>query len=354
MKTLVAIFVMLMLIFGCSMPGDSGTNQTNGTATDTPKPVKPTVAPPVVEPIQNETDVEEVNNTPDDPFAGIIPRNISDRIGDGQFRMIDSPGEPFWMYVINDGNADSILIKKGSFYMLIDAGNSEQVMSFLNKLRITRINVVVATRDDDGAVGGMEDIIRNYKVDEFWDNGVDYASDGYMSLLSAVKAIGIPIKHPVSGDYLFVQGMRVEILNPKEIKMGSNADLDAIVMKLNAGGFCAVLLNPTVQERENDIIGSNDDLRCDVVTYFKHGEGRPMPSLLISDYVKPKDAIISVGPNDNKLPSAMALSWLDMKGIKAWRTDKNGTVVINTDGMGTYTIGRYDMKQNTTVDTITR
>ena len=95
--------------------------------------------------------------------------------------------------------------------------------------------------------------------------------------------------------------------------------------------FCALLLNPTVQERETAFLPLGQGLQCNLVTYFKHGEGRSIPSLLLNEY-PPQDAIISVGPNGDGLPSKTALTWLNMQNIRIWRTDLNGTIRVSSDG----------------------
>jgi len=324
-----------------------------GTGQNTPAPVANTTPAPIPAP-QNNTSGSiainiSVNETPAapkppaDPFANITPRNISDRIADGQFRITENPAAPLNVYVISDGYADSILVNKGEFFMLVDAGNFSPADALLQKLGVSHLNVVVATRDYEGAIGGIGSLLSSYKVDEIWDNNVPpEQGSAYAGLLSQAAGRGITAKHPEAGDGMNVSGLSVSVLNPQKERLLGNPDLDSVVLKLSSGGFCMLLLNPTVQERENAIIAGGQDLRCDVVTYFKHGEGRPEPSLLISNAAKPKDAIISVGPNGDGLPSNTTLERLGLGGIRVWRTDKNGTIAVSNDGVGSgYTISKY-------------
>ena len=364
MKSTLPLIAMLLAFFlfsGCTMPWDAQA-QPPAAPQITPPALPQYVAPPaqpMPEPnnsaAQNQTAPPTQNGTsaPVDIFANITPRNISDNIGDGQFRIVDMPGESLNIYAINDGFADSILVQKGSFYMLVDSGDSAYTQEFLDSKNITRLNVVVATRDDAGAIGGLSDIINSYQVDEFWDNNVPGTSADYASLLSLVQAKGITTKHPQAGDRLTVQGLKIDILNPQKARLLGNPDTDAIVMKLSNNAFCALLLNPTVQERENALIETGKDLRCDVVTCFKHGEARPDSSLLINSYAQPRDAIISVGPNLLGLPSTSTLAWLALKNITIWRTD-NSTIAVSTDGLGSYDIGAYDENSSAMVSPVAR
>jgi len=346
--------VSLLLFFGCSstpappatppaeqpVPPATGTvpvawgNQTNYTPEE----------PPVANITQNASNITETPVEPEPEVEAGPSRNGTDDIEVGVFSIRKTPFEPLHIYVINDSHADAILVTKGSFVMLIDAGNFGPVRDMLDKLLITRINVVVATRDDPGAVNGLEDVIYMFDVDEFWDNKASTEKSAeYKAVLAAVNDKGIAVKHPQEGDNLTVNNLDIRILNPAKQRMNANPDIDAIVMRLGSGKFCAMLLNPTVQERENALIGRGLKTSCPVATFFKHGEGRPVPSILIEGNAELKDVIISVGQNDEGLPSPTTLTRLGLKNYNLWRTDRNGTIDIYADWVGNYQMSVYDM-----------
>ncbi|HIH18905.1 TPA: hypothetical protein HA225_02925 [Candidatus Micrarchaeota archaeon] len=272
-----------------------------------------------------------------DTFEGVVPRNISDRISDGQFRLADQGAFPLKIYVISSGFSDSILVTKGEFGMLVDAGNFLPVDSFLKHLGIKKLNVLVATRDYSGAVDGIPDLLENYEVGELWENNVAPSSQSLKSSLEKARQLNMTIKHPQEGDRMNFSDVTFTVINPSENRQLGNPDIDAIVMKVSMGKFCALILNPTVQERENALISTGEDLKCEVLTYFKHGEGRPEPSVLMSN-VAPKDVIISVGQNSLGLPRSTTLTRLNISGTHIWRTDERGTVRITNDGFSPYQI----------------
>ncbi len=355
MKAFAALLAICVLLFaGCAMPWEQ----------NPPEPKKPAQVAPqngtafgqnttanhsnaaknetVIR--QNKTTIKPIERP--DPFAGIPPRNQSDRIADGQFRINELPGAPLNIYFIDDGHSDSVLVNKGEFYMLIDAGSSPQVLEFLKNRGMTYLNVLVATRDSPVAIDGIADILDAYPVEEFWENDVQSnpnlvalapASTKYSELLAKVKEMGIVVKHPQAGESVSVSGMDISVLNPQTPRMRGNPDVDSIVVKISFNNFCALLLNPTVQEVEGSLIGKGGDLQCPVISYFKHGEGRPTPSLLIENY-PPEQAIISVGENSAGLPSQTALTRLSLRGIKVWRTDRDGTVRVYSDGFSIYEV----------------
>ena len=336
----------LLLLFGCTLPAMPWE----------PKP-PPKIEggvvpqPPVQEPnktVQNQTAANEtywenVTGIPPEepnPYANLTPRNISDKIGDGQFRIPNPIADPLKIYVLSAGYADAILVSKGAFFMLVDEGNPD-ILPYIKKLGVKRLNVLVATRDYSGAIAGMPDLLDSFPVDEFWENGVPASSPEYADLLARVNDNGITVKHPEAGDTLSLGGMEILVLNPQKQRLHSNPDTDAIVLRISAGDFCMLFLNPTVQERENALISTGESLQCDVITYFKHGEGRPEPSVLLARS-PPKDVIISVGPNSDDLPSPTTLTrltGLGASGMRVWRTDVNGTVRILYEPFKQYEIG---------------
>jgi len=343
--------LMLLALFGCAQqPPASGPLPPMPSVPTPPTPPDVPVVwgnetqilpegPENVNTAVNESNVSLENQTvAGETPAAVVARNVSDKIGEGEFSIKKMPFEPLHIYVINDSHADAILVRKGSFTMLIDAGNFLPVRKLLDELFIERINVLVATRDDPGAINGMEDMIYGYAIDEFWDNNVTPTSKEYKAALAAVAEKRITVKHPQEGDNLTVNGLDIRILNPQKQRMKSNPDSDAIVMRLGSGKFCAMLLNPTVQERETALIGRGLKTSCPVATFFKHGEGRPVSSLLIEGNAELTDVIISVGENDDGLPSATTLARLALKDYNVWRTDRNGTIDIYADWVGNYMV----------------
>jgi beta-lactamase superfamily II metal-dependent hydrolase len=350
-----AALLLLMLAFGCALPGGE----------PPPAPAQPPTPPaslPVVPdvpvawgnqtnytpPPQNVNLAENVTNITENATEAPqdepeLLRSVSDRIGEGVFGIKKTPFEPLHIYVINDSFADSILVRKGTFTMLIDAGSFPQVRDMIDGQGIGKIDVLVATRDYEGAVGGMEDVVYMYDIGEFWDNGASAKKSAkYKAVMAAVEAQGITVKHPQEGDNLTLNGLDIRILNPQKQRMNGEPDSDAIVMRLGSGSFCAMLLNPTVQERENAFIGRGLKTSCPVATFFKHGEGRPVSSLLIEGNANLEDVIISVGDNDLALPSNTTLVRLALKNYTVWRTDRNGTIDVYADWMGNYQVSAYD------------
>ena len=333
----------LILLFGCAAPTLPPIDMKgNSSLVQLPKPPKANDSQNATnESIwagENETAVKG-NGTGGLVEPTIVPRNVSDKIYEGQFDLPDPSAAPLKVRVIDAGYADAVLVNKGEFNMLIDDGNPDLVHAYLKNLSIGRLDVVVATKDDPASFSGISAAMDEFSVGELWDNGNARVSGDFAAMRSKAASMGIPIKHPRAGDRMEIGGMEVYVLNPQNEKQNSNPDNDAIVLKIQNNEFCMVLLNPIVQDWENSIItaAGNESIRCDVMTYFKHGEGRPVPPISI-EKIEPRDVIISVGPNSDGLPSPTTLTRLQLAGKHVWRTDTNGTIEIVNFGHPAYEI----------------
>ena len=173
-NTIIVSLLALVLLFGCINLGEQP-------AEPTPEPEEVEEEEPetetVVE-IEEETEHTVVHETP--PPEEVPPEEEPDTTG-----YIYEPNAQMFVYFINVGveaeekQGDAILIKKGDFDMLIDAGNEEtssKLVSFLST-RVDDIEVLVSTHDDPEHSGGMETVIDNYYVEEFWWTGNSFSDE---------------------------------------------------------------------------------------------------------------------------------------------------------------------------------
>jgi len=352
---LLAASLLLFSIFsGCTMPWDkpqakpvdSGAQPYQPQQDQSQPPQQNQTQPPVY-PLQSGQIVPNSSNyTPPPalpPEEPVQLRSMSDKIYEGAFSVPEPIVDPLRVHFIKAGFADSILVNKGAFNILIDDGNAELVHAYLRSAGITRLDIVVATHDEPDAVSGVSSLIDEFEIGEIWEGWPSKQSDDYIAMLDKARAKEITIKHPMAGDRMRFGGLNIFVLNPpKDKEYNSNPEVDAIVLKVTNNQFCMVLLNPTVQECEPALISAanaaNESLRCDVAAYFRHGEGRPTPPSIM-EYINPRDVIISVGQNDEKLPSPTTLAYLSVHGKTVHQTD-HGTQVLTNYGFRAYEFGR--------------
>lgn len=268
-------------------------------------------------------------------------------IANGTFGLVQTPDATLNVYFIDVGFGNSVLVNKGTFNMLIDAGpaaQGEKVASFVSAHGISDLNVVVATHDDANSIGGIPTVLGSVPTQEVWMNNVSYNTTQYNALVNAIKAQERPVKFPQAKQTLFVNGLNVSIMNPQKDRLKGSSESDAIILRLEYGEFCIVLLDPTVHEIEPALLSSNVPVgKCAVVQYFNRGEGRGgqtgYSTLVEGNMNALKDVVISVGPSIYDLPSQTTLDRFEIHLWNVYRTDTGGTITVSSDGKN-YTISK--------------
>ena len=228
------------------------------------------------------------------------------------------------------GQADSILIECDNKYMLIDAGNTEDGPKLVNYFKNNNINeftYVVGTHAHEDHIGGMSDIINNFKIDDFYMPDVITTTKTFEDTLDALNNNNIKFQTPKIGDKLYLGSATLNVLY-----VGTdNKDLNnsSIVLKLSYGNNKFLFMGDATTSVEKEIL--TDDLASDVLKVGHHGSKTSSSKEFLSK-VNPKYAIISVGLNNTyNLPSSSTLTKLNSLNTKIYRTDEDGTIVVTSD-----------------------
>lgn len=248
--------------------------------------------------------------------------------------------------VIDVGQGDSIFIKAPSGKtMLIDAGpkfrrsdaGKKIVLPFLRRQGVNKLDVVVLTHPHDDHVGGMPSVLQEMPIGLVLDSGQAHTSKAYIKFLSIIDEKKIPYKLGRAEQGLDLGGnVRCQILNPTEPFIEKSAlNNNSVVILLTYKNFRALFMGDAEKEAEERIF-------FQPVTFLKvgHHGSNTASSQEFLDAIKPKVAIISDGKNNvYHHPHPSTLKKLQKMGIQAYRTDLDGTVTVNTDGV------EYHIKQ---------
>jgi beta-lactamase superfamily II metal-dependent hydrolase len=97
----------------------------------------------------------------------------------------------FSVHFIDVGQGDAILVEAGDADILVDGGRSgTAVLSYLTAQDVPDIDLMVATHPDADHIGGLDDVLAQYKVQEVWTNGATASSQTYQDFAAAVGAEG--------------------------------------------------------------------------------------------------------------------------------------------------------------------
>ena len=108
---------------------------------------------------------------------------------------------------------------------------------------------------------------------------------------------------------------------------------NSFVLRIAYGTRAFLLVGDAEKEEEATLLASAPDrLRADVLKVGHHGSRTSTtPSFLAA--VAPHEAIVSAGSRNRfGHPAPTTLAALESAGARVWRTDRDGSIVVTTDG----------------------
>lgn len=232
---------------------------------------------------------------------------------------------------IDVGQADAILIRSGKDNMLIDAGNNEDgklLVNYLSNLGIKEFKYVVGTHAHEDHIGGMDNVIRKFKIGKFYMPDAITTTPTFESILDELEKKGYDYNIPEIGQKLKLGDAKLTVVytkaNPEDLNDSS------IILLLEYDKVRVLFTGDATSNSENEIL--DKDIRANILKVAHHGSQYSTTDKFL-DKVNPQYAIISVGKgNDYGHPHKPILNKLKKRGIEVYRTDKLGTIILTTDG----------------------
>ncbi|WP_231968904.1 ComEC/Rec2 family competence protein [Thermoanaerobacterium sp. RBIITD] len=245
-------------------------------------------------------------------------------------------GNKLNIYYLNVGQADSILINTpDNKSMLIDAGNREDgnfIVNYIKKLGIQKLDVVIATHPHEDHIGAMAQIIKTFDIGSFYMPKVTTNTKTFENMLRTLQQNNIRAIYAKGGMKIQLgKGVDIDLLAPNRSKYDDLNDYSAVV-RLTYGKKAFLFEGDAGKPSEYEMLQRGYDLKADVLKVGHHGSITSTGNKFL-EMVNPKYAIIMVGKNnDYGLPNKETIDKLNAKGIKIFRTDKDGTIHIVTNG----------------------
>jgi competence protein ComEC len=249
---------------------------------------------------------------------------------------------PLQITYIDVGQGDSILLQDpGGFTILIDGGKTtagSTVVSYIKSKGISTLDVVLATHADADHIGGLIDVLQDgaITVKRVLYNGYPGTTATWNTFAAAVASRGLTPEAAQFPETLYLGSLTAWVMNPAPGLGSPETNQASVVLKIMYGSKAFLFTGDVDTTIEATIIARQTPLAADILKVAHHGSAySSSPNFLAS--VQPKEAVISVGPNSYGHPSADTLSRLQAVGARIWRTDVNGNVIANSDGI-IYTI----------------
>ena len=234
--------------------------------------------------------------------------------------------------VCDVGQGDAILATYKNIQLLIDVGpDNKKVLKCLeNHLPFwdKTIEVVILTHGDSDHIGGLNDLLRSYKIKKFFSNGQlgeEIEQKIYSQNLS-------------QNDIISVGLFQFEVMSPG-INLENMTDNENSVVgflkypSINSGRVWSMFLSGDIDKETEQRLVWREILRqtqdeVDVLKVSHHGSDSGTSDEIL-EVLKPKVAVISVGKNNRfDHPREEVIERLKKIGATVKRTDQEGEIVF--------------------------
>lgn len=254
-----------------------------------------------------------------------------------------APGRDLLQVIFLDvGQGDAILVRTpGGRVLLVDGGPPEagpRLVRDLKRLGVERIDVLLSTHPHADHIGGLLEVLQAFPVGVVYDPGVVHTTSTFERYLRLIEQKGIPFRLARRGVELPLgEEVRAQVLWP-EVEAVARAEeageLNAasVVVRLSYGQV-ALLLTGDIEREQEEVLLRRGDVRAQILKVAHHGSNSSTGSTFLVR-VGPRVAVIQVG-RDNPYghPGRQVLARLAARGVEVWRTDQNGTVSLESDGV---------------------
>ena len=241
------------------------------------------------------------------------------------------------MHTIDVGQGDSILLLQGDKVMLIDCGTRAQgkkVVEYLQNLGIKKIDILVGTHPHEDHVGGMAEVINSFEIGMLYTsdfNDEDITTVYYMKFLEAVENKKVKWETKKAKDKFEFGEADVTVLAPSKDNY-DNTNNYSLALMVSFGETDIMLTGDAEKLIENEILGLDYDIECEVFKAGHHGSDTSNTDKFLKK-VNPSYVIISAGlENSYNHPVKSVMKRFKSMGIKVYRTDEAGDIVMTTDG----------------------
>lgn len=229
------------------------------------------------------------------------------------------------------GQGDAALLQVPGGAVLVDEGPPEaKVAERLRALGVRRLSALVLTHPQRDHIGGAASVVRRVPVGTILDPRQPNESPYETEAMAEAGARHVGVVAARAGESFRLGGLRLLVLWPDGPgSAGEDPNQHAIVLLASYGDVDVLF----TADAESDVTSRLALPPVEILKVAHHGSADPgLVDLL--ERLRPRVAVISVGArNDYGHPTPSTLAALaGSPGLRTYRTDRDGTVVVESDG----------------------
>ncbi len=254
---------------------------------------------------------------------------------------------PLRVDFVDVGQGDGILIRCGNETIVIDGGERDYAGAFVAYLRnekVSDISCYIASHPHNDHIGAAPAVFSAFNVHMLMTTAFSELNTptnvSYEELLTAVEAErDCEVRFVKAGDALTFGELSLQVFAP--VFESTNHNDMSVVVKATYGDVSFLFTGDAEAESEQAMLDAGFDLRADVLKVGHHGSSSSTTPAFFRA-VDPAAAVISCA-KDNVYghPHREVLQMFENAGISVYRTDRDGTVTICSDGVDLFVRRSY-------------
>lgn len=255
------------------------------------------------------------------------------------------PGTATQVTFVDVGQGDCALLElPGGKTILIDGGGTHDnrfdigrrvVAPLLWNKRVRKLDLVVLSHPHPDHLNGLLFILRNFRVGEVWDHGLDRDLPAYAELTHLLHEKGVLLRQ-VSAKQppVTIGAAALTVLHPEPgfvLRTGKPYQTEndhSLMVRVSVDGVRLLFPGDIQKDAELLLVRRGQDLAADLLKVPHHGSAGSSAEAFIAA-VAPSVAVISVGTgNPYRHPSAATRARYEQRGVRVYRTDRDGAISV--------------------------
>jgi len=244
---------------------------------------------------------------------------------------------------VGQGDAIFVEVPRGP-RLLVDGGpgggarfdvGERVVAPYLWNRGAMRLDVIAVTHADADHSGGLGAVLRQFPVREVWENG--RWGPGHEDVVAALERSGAARRTLAARQRLRLGDAIITVLNPPgpdQPEPATPGENDrSLVVRLDWRGVSFLLTGDLTASGEEALVDDRAPIAATVLKVAHHGSRTSTAEPFVSAS-QPRLAVVSVGArNPFRHPAPEVVARLDRAGARVYRTDRDGAVIVETDGV---------------------